>query len=548
MGASWRSLAAPVLLLVLAAAWAPLPAQAGSASDPELTDPAGDEAVDEGSVPVIPGLNDVDFGDIDVVAAFVSEFGNLTRITVQTSSGWSTGSLVMSFRVGPGATSLPGSTASGAAFTVHVNGTAVAGVAGASAATTTDGLRIDLPTTGLGAIGGDLLLGLSLNTSRTDPGNLQGIAQDDQTGTDVAGPGRDYTFARPPVSPRLDLAIVSVGGKAGAFTATEADCVVPVVLRITNLGLDPDGWQVGVSSVPPLADPPVFTQAFTPIDGGATSETTVPISLKDMDEGAIALTFTVSSERGAKATAGTTLTIDLPSAPPADREVKPAGLAFLTSGAEAVGFDDAFGSYGEAVLLALLVLLVILAIFLLMALGRSTTRGEPAAEAPWPTERAMPAAFAGPGGLAETVRAKQAPPSAAKGDGDDDEELADFGTLVAAASNPAEEPLPPARSPAPAKATGAGPLATAPGAGSPRIRIEEVRHTPREPEAGQGVRTEVILRNEGPSAALRIALSVDGKPAAERTVQVPSRATKAVELPWTAGPGDNRVRIQAFPA
>ncbi|MHB1262670.1 MAG: hypothetical protein ACYC2H_13265 [Thermoplasmatota archaeon] len=541
MGASWRRLAAPLLLLVLATAWAP-PAQAGSAADPEVIDPADDEAVDEGSVPVIPGLNDVDFGDIDVVAAFVSEFGDLTRITVQTSSGWTTGSLVMSFSVAPGPTSLPGSTASGTKFTIFVNGTAVGGING-TAATTTDGLRIDVPTARLGAIGGDLLVGLSLNTSRTDPGNLQGVTQDDQTGTDTAGPGRDYAFARPPVSPRLDLAIVSVGDKAGAFTATQEDAVVDVVLRISNLGVDPDGWQLSVSSVPPLVDAPVFAQAFTPIAGGATAESTVPISLKGMGEGPVALTFTASSERGVKATASTTITIDLPSSPPADREVKPAGLTFLTSGAEALGFDDAFGSYGEAVLLALIVLLVILAIFLLMALGRSTTRGEPAAEAPWPTERAMPAAFAGPGGIAETVRATPATapqPSEGAGGG---EELADFGAMMAAATELAEEP---AAKPAPAAPAAALPLQTA--AAPMRIRIEEVRHTPREPEAGQGVRTEVILRNEGPSATLRIALSVDGKQTAERTIQVPSRATKAVELPWIAGAGDNRVRIQAFPA
>ncbi|MHB1262744.1 MAG: hypothetical protein ACYC2H_13635 [Thermoplasmatota archaeon] len=543
MGASWRRLAAPLLLLALTAALAPQPAHAGSAADPEVTDPAGDEAVDEGSVPIIPGLNDVDFGDIDVVAAFVTEFANLTRITVQTSAGWTTGSLVMSFGVAPGPTSLPGSTASGAAFTLYVNGTAVAGMAGATAATTTEGLRIDLPTARVGAIGGDLLQGLTLNTSRTDPGNLQGVTQDDQTATDTAGPGRNYTFARPPVAPRLDLAIVSVGGQAGTFTATAPDSVVPVVLRISNLGVDADGWQLSASSVPPLQDPPAFAQAFTPIAGGATAESTVEISLKDMDEGAVALTFTVSSERGAKATAGTTITLDLPSSPPADRVVKPAGLTFLTSGAEAFGFDDAFGSYGEAVLLALIVLLVILAIFLLMALGRSTTRGEPAAEAPWPVERAMPAAFAGPGGVAETVRGKPAatpPPAEGTGGGEVPEELADFGALMAAANESAEEPQP---KPAAASAT---PLQTA--AAPMRIRIEEVRHTPREPEAGQGVRTEVILRNEGPSATLRIALSIDGKPAAERTVQVPSRATKAVELPWTAGAGDNRVRIQAFPA
>jgi hypothetical protein len=537
MGASWRRLGAAALLLVLAAALAAPAGWAGSAADPEVSDAAGDQAIDRGDVPVlpVPGINDDDFGDIDVVAAYVGEFGNLTRITVQTTEGWTTGSMVLAFTVSAGPTSLPGSTASGQAFTVFVNGTAVAGING-SAAATTDGLRIDLPTAALGATGGDLLSGLSLNTSRTDAGNL-GLAQDDQTGADMAGPGRDYTFTRPPVSPRLDLAVLSVGGKAGAFTTDDDAKPVPVVLRISNLGIDADAWQLSLSSQPPLKDPPAFAQAFTPIEGGATAETTVPISLAGMAEGPIQLTFSASSELGSVATATATITLDLPSSPPADREVKPAGLTFLTSGAEAMGLDDAFGSYGEAFLLALIVLLTILAIFLLLALGRSTTKGEPAAEAPWPAGAgATPTAFAGPGGLSETVRASPArsapPPVAARAREVEAEE--------AEGEDEAEEaplefaPPPPA------------PLATAP-AGA-RIRIEEVRHTPREPEAGQGVTTEVLLRNDGPTATLRIALSVDGKPVAERTVQVASRATKAVELPWTAGAGDNRVRIQAFPA
>ncbi|HUR25736.1 MAG TPA: hypothetical protein VM327_06970 [Candidatus Thermoplasmatota archaeon] len=547
MGASWRRGSAAALLLVLAAALAAPAGMAGSAAAPEVTDPADDQEVDDGSVPILPGVNDVDFGDVDILAAFVSEFGDLTRLTVQTTSGWTTGSMILSFNITSGPTSLPSSQAiaAGTRFTVYVNGTTVGGVAG-SAAATTDGLRVDLRTGALGAVGGDVLADLTITTTRTDPGKLQGVPQDDQTGSDTAGPGLDYAFSRPPVVPRLDLAVVSVGGKAGPYTANETRSAIPVVLRITNLGLDPDGWQLRVTSDPPLADAPVFAQAFTPIDGGATAETTVPLSLAGMDEGPIVLTFTASSERGATATATTTITVDLPSSPPADREVKPAGLTFLTPAAEAMGLDDSFGRYGEAFLLALIVLLTILAIFLLLALGRSTTKGEPASEAPWPAGAgATPAAFVGPGGLAETVRASPprstAPSAPAESADGAPEGLMDFGALAAAAQGQDVEEAPP-----PESAARPAPLPTA--AAGARVRIEEVRHTPREPEAGQGVTTEVILRNDGPSTTLRIALSVDGKPAAERTVQVASRATKAVELPWTAGAGDNRVRIQAFPA
>src|SRR5687767_500966 len=63
MGASWRRGSAAALLLVLAAALAPA-VQAGSASDPEVTDPAGDQAVQEGDVPAVPGVNDEAFDDV----------------------------------------------------------------------------------------------------------------------------------------------------------------------------------------------------------------------------------------------------------------------------------------------------------------------------------------------------------------------------------------------------------------------------------------------------------------------------------------------------
>src|ERR1044072_437278 len=181
MGASWRRVAAPVLLLVLAAALAPVPwAAAGTASDPEVTDPAGDQAVDRGMVPTVPGVNDPPFDDVDVTAAYVAEAGALTRITVQTTAGWTTGSMTLTFNVTSGPTSLPSSAGTTRAFTAQLNGTTVSGVNG-TASTTTDGLRIDVPTAALGAVGGDLLADLRIATTRTDPGNLQGVAQDEQT-------------------------------------------------------------------------------------------------------------------------------------------------------------------------------------------------------------------------------------------------------------------------------------------------------------------------------------------------------------------------------
>lgn len=536
MGASWRRVAAPVLLLLLAAALAPVPpAAAGSASDPEVADAAGDQAIDRGALPVVPGVNDQPFDDVDLTAAYVTEAGAATRITVQTTAGWTTGSMTLTFNVTSGPTSLPSSLGTARAFTVQLNGTAVSGVNG-TASTTTDGLRIDLPTSALGAVGGDLLADLRISTTRTDPGNLQGVSQDDQTATDSAGPGRAYTYARPPMAGhiRLDVLGGTAGTRAfnGSTTAGDFPSGSTVRLRVTNDGLDPDDVSIAVSR---SGSQPVASNLTQPlrIPAGATRTVAAALTFPgqaSLPAGDTDMTFTATSTLKGRASAVLHVHVAGAPVPPAGREVKPAGLAFLSSAAEGMGLDDSFGSYAEAFLLALIVLLAILAIYLLLALGKSTLAGEPAPEAPWPegsdeapTPAFAPRTRAGPSGMAQTVRASPA--------------------RSAVIPVPMDEPQPPAE-PAPPEPESPLPTAGAPTA----IRIEDVRHEPREPEAGQRVVTEVILRNEGPSASLRLALSVDGKPAAERTVQVPSRATKAVELPWTAGPGDNRVRIQAFPA
>jgi len=426
MGASWRPGTA-ALLLALAAALAILPpaAFAGTEAAPELTDPAGDQEVAAGPL-ILPGVNDEAFDDVDLVAAWAEERASgcvgatadtcpAATLVVQTTAGWTTGTMTVTFTVKQGPTSLPSSTASeaGTPFTLTVTGATVSGLANATVANGADGLRITLPLSKLGAVGGDLLADLGISTTRTDPGTVQGADQDDQTGTDSAGPGTAYTFARPPVLSNLLLDIVSIDGRSGAVTVTDPHEPVAVVLRITNLALDDDAWQLSFSSTPPLADPPVFAQAFTPIAAGEEAETTVELSLEGVPEGPVAVTFTATSERGATTTARSTVTLDIPSAGvvPGEREVKPEGLAFLTGAAEAAGFDGPFGSFAELALLALLVLLTILAIYLLLALGRTTIHDAPASAAPLRAGAAVAmGASAGPSGVSETVHAGEAPP------------------------------------------------------------------------------------------------------------------------------------------
>ena len=49
-------------------------------------------------------------------------------------------------------------------------------------------------------------------------------------------------------------------------------------------------------------------------------------------------------------------------------------------------------------------------------------------------------------------------------------------------------------------------------------------------------------------AALRVVLSIDGRPEAEQAVEVPAGGAVDVVLRWRAEAGRNVVRLQAFPA
>ncbi|MEK6975268.1 MAG: hypothetical protein AABY18_02885 [Candidatus Thermoplasmatota archaeon] len=516
-----RLRAAAVLLLV-AAAWAPV-AHAGTAADPELEDAAGDQAVTRPGgpdlPPLIPGVNDESFDDIDLVAAWFEQPRTVDcvgenaldcpdlALLVATTASWTTGTLTATFRVERGPTSYAASTATGQTVTLTVTGTTVTGLPNATAAVGPDGLRIQVGIGRVGAVGGDLLTGLNLTTTRTDLGAVTDptVTQDDQTGTDAAGPGANYTMARPTPTAGVDVGVAQVGNKTGNALTTQERGTYDVRLRISNLGTDADAYTLAVSSDPPLKQPPVLSTVAIPLAGDA--QATVPISLAGMDPGTIRVTFTVTTTRGATDTAVAVFSF----APPAsEREVVPAGLDFMTPAAESLGLDGAFGKYAELVLLALIVLLVILAIFLLVALAPSTLAGSAAPEAP-----PMKGGDQAPAGLLPLV----AP--AKKADADDDEpedEEGDGG------------PTPPA--------------ATVGGA----LKIESVTHEPEAPEEGEEVTTEVVLRNPGPSRQVRVVLAADDLDRDEAALTLAARATKTVRLSWTAGPGENRVRVRVLPA
>ncbi len=504
-------LRAAVVLLLVAAAWAP-PGQAGTAAAPELTDPAGDQVLAGGlssspdELHVIPGVNDDDFADVDIVAAWFAQPAGaspVTTLVVATTRAWTTGTLTASFTLQKGPTSYANSTADGQSFTLTVTGTAVSGIDNATAAATTEGLEVRFPTARLGSVGGDLLVGLNLTTSRTSTASTPDpLTQDDVTGSDTAGPGAAYTLARPTPAALVDFDVLQVANRTGDRLTLPERTSVAVAFSLVNLGTDDDTYTVTAASDPPLKVPPTL-----PPPGALPRNAPVPlqatIDLDGMEPGTIRVTFTATTGRGGADTAAVTLVLEAP--PIAARQVKPAGLDFLTPAAESTGLDDAFGSYAELALLALLVLAAITAIFLLVALAPSTLAGASAPESP------------------PLAAGADAPPA---------------GVLAPAAAAAPKAPPKPENPPV---AAGAG---TTGGA----LAIESVTHEPEAPEEGQAVATEVVLRNPGPTRQVRVVLALDGADADDKAITLPARATKTVRLAWTAGAGENRVKVRVLPA
>lgn len=478
-----------------------------------LSDAADDQAVQLdpliGDFVGEGGFQDIDIRSVSFYETLQPPGGGARTFAVAISVGAPIedgASFTVGFVVARGPTSLPGSTATAAGKSFNL--TALPSAAGASVAV------VEVPLASLGAVGGDLLTNLTVASSRFDPGQFDPvpISQDDRTGTDQAPDAGTvapaYTFFRPASASLWSVDITAVGATAGSTATLPSDTEdTTVALTITNQGLDAEGYSLTVAADPPLDDPPVFTLELRILDGGESETRTVPISLAGVT-GTVRLTFTVTGERGGSGDDLATVTLRAAAIPPTERQVVPAGLTFLTPAAEALGLDGAFGKFAELVLLALLVLLAILAIYLLLALAPSTVKAAATDEAP-PL----------PGDAPRTVGSE---------------------ALPAGLLDDAAEPSPPAAPPVATKPT--------PAAEPAGLRIASVTHTPNQPEAGEEVRTEIVLRNAGPTRQVRVVLARDGADLDDALLTLPAFATKNVTLSWTAGEGDNRVKVRVLPA
>ena len=545
-----------------------------------VTDPAGDQDVTNPCLdPDMPNFDGVDITAITIGPTDgAAPNGQESYVLSIQTTGAATASqgIDLSLNITKGPQSLPGSTADGQAVTLFFRGTAPPfgfGQVEAGAG----GLRYTFKPSDLHAVGGDVLhiLGVAAG-DRTDGALPPPVTQDDCSGEDSVGAGTTaFTFLRPPVASNLAVAVT--GGKAffanntsigfsGSFLVMdEAPQRIVLDVRIENKGLDPDTVEVTART----------SKATVLVKPGAAE--TVALTLQGpfgVGTGTIGVFVKPSlplAVGGSQPNVAFTLTIS-PTPPVAEREVIPAGLAFLTPLATGVGLDGPLGSYAELAILLLALVLLVALLFLLATLSRPWVKAHAETghivapiggsvqvelavdrvrrgvqsvravlrQAGWPaTVGGQPTIDLPPDGRA--ILRVEVPSGAVPKDRQTIEV-----DLVPIAADGSEHPSRAAHAKVTVQAglptTPMGPRYTVAG-----IELAGVRHEPPQPRPGETVVTTATVRNGAASPApLRVALTVDGQVRAERRIEVPARSAAEVPLDWVAGAGANQVKVQVF--
>lgn len=386
-----RTLVLLFALLLVAPTWA------GDASDPELSDPAGDQSETEPGPGDELGIGeDHDFADIDLIAAWISEVDDATfTISVQTSADLLANSaLLVSFDVTKGNNSVFNSTADGATITLQSEGTAMtsgpATVSVTGSIATFTVLRADV-----GASGGDVLANLEVSSSRSEEAACAVVCAA-QTGTDAATGARDYTLSRPAVVPGAALAfaggtITENGTSTAASEETEtfdANASLALSFTLTNSGTDADSYNLSLLAADALAQAGVnatLQPLNASLDPGETAQLNVTVQMTNATAKDHGIVVRATSLRGADAVAAMIIrvleeeppapVVNNTAAPPIDEPPAPGRDpligegTFLQDAAEGIGFDEAFDDLAELVFLALAVLLLVLLIFLIYFLA-----------------------------------------------------------------------------------------------------------------------------------------------------------------------------------
>ncbi len=348
---------------------------AGSASDPELTDPAGDaDTTISCAPPCVQGVTyNPDAGAVDrvdITAVWVEEFGPRYAVIVQTAgTGDDATEINVEFTVEAGPTSVFDSTANGTTVAASATGTTL-GAAPANTTLVRDGdlLRFNFTRADTGVSGGDLLTNLVADASHTSSGGA-GVPGS-QTVTDGApnadqNASRPYAFVRPDIVAGAVLAVVGAvvvedvpreldAGEAALSGPEAADDTVERTRNVTddtvetydaaatttftllleNTGTDVDTYrldlvdplvdEVGDTVVDDAQQDQALDVANVTLDPGATANVTLTITLRDAEAGKYATVVEVVSDRNATASAGVVVErLELPFAPEEEEEPEP---------------------------------------------------------------------------------------------------------------------------------------------------------------------------------------------------------------------------------
>lgn len=552
------------------------------------------------------------FEDIDILKAWVNETDDTTfTINVESAGPVATDtSTTITYSVDPGEASEFGSTADGTVVTIQLTGDSIdSGADNATVASSGNVQTITLTRADAGVSGGDVFRNFTVDRSRSSD-DLAPVVAPGQTADDSAGPGTDYTFSRIPVVGAGTLAIS--GGEIGgeAFTGAEAtahdDASGFFTAHVTNTGTDVDEFELQATVLNGTATVEVQPQSAV-LNPGADTQFTITFNATESEE-SVVIDVHLTSENGADTMKLGTVSVGHDDHGDGgdghddggdghddgdghdEREDATGVLGFLTSTAEATSFDDIFGDYAELVLLLLLLLLLILLILLLLLLLRKG----------WLAGAVDPKTItAGPGDEVEfgisvrnrrkdfhTVETSFASDGEAAGlvmkpeDGVAMEaiteegvtgsfdltrkgELGDRaeGTLLVRAPElegkhhvdvwftPLDEDGEPRTKKGTKVRATVKVVDQAEAADAPALSMGEVVHTPAQPVEGEDVVTSTTVTNNGDEdAELRVVLLVDNDPVQQETIRVAADSTAAVEFPWTAARGKNKVRVQVFEA
>lgn len=482
------------LLLVLALA-VPLVA-GGSMEDPEITDPPNDPTVSDGGdlQPILDAAGESDsFADVDLLRAWVDQNGTgdpkgpdaPLRFTVQAAGEVEDGTHTwINFTVARGPVSVHDSTANGTAWTLHVVGTNVEAGPENASAEASDDLLTVALRTPDVGASGGDVI-RNLTVERSrSTDGLAGVSEGQSAQDRAPDEGAGRPFTLARPPVVVDLRLQLPDGPV--YDAGGPDANLSFPLQVRNRGTDLE--TVALTSSSPPEAVATFDRNGLRLAPGETATVNVSVAL-DGAEGDTGVTVTATSSRGGFATLPVTVQV-AGTTPPGGggagdaREPAVAGLGWLTPLVEATGTDDTFGDHAETVWLALVVLAAVLLLILLLALTGRTS--------PWLRER--PPAYG---------------------------EARDPGASLVAA----DESLPPA------------------------IELLRVTHDPQAPRAGDDVWTTAVLRNNGHThQSVRAVLVVDGVSQEDETLQVPAKRRVKVRFPWTAGRGENRVKVQVFEA